>query len=85
MDFRGLMEAIAETPPPPCEVFRCQHRDKCAKEQLACKAFQDYVDTGLATVPTGLPCKRRYIAVMREGDHPQARAGNRMEVNSEAR
>jgi hypothetical protein len=77
MDFRGLAEAVAEVPPPPCEVHKCKHRDQCAKEQLACKAFQDYVHTGLAVIPHGLPSKRKYNAVMREGDHPQARGGHR--------
>lgn len=83
MDFRGLVEAIAETPPPPCEVFKCQHYNKCATEQLACKAFQDYVYTGLAVAPVGLPSRRKYNVVMREGDHPQARGGHfRTEVCS---
>lgn len=76
MDFRGLAEAVAEVPPPPCEVYRCQHYDQCAKEQLACQAFRDYVDTGLAVMPHGLPSKRKYNAVMRAIDHPQVRGGN---------
>ena len=77
MDYRAFMEAVAETPPPPCEVFKCPHYDKCAAEKLACKAFQDYVDTGLAVMPTGLPSKRKYNATLRGADHPQARGGNR--------
>jgi hypothetical protein len=77
MDFRGFFEAIESVPPPPCEVFNCQHQERCGKEQLACKAFQDYVYTGLAVKPTGPPSRRKYNVVMREGDHPQSRGGNR--------
>jgi hypothetical protein len=73
MDYRGLIAAVAEIPPPPCEVFKCRYREKCAKEKLACKAFQDYVYNGLATMPTGLPSSRKYTVVMRTHEHPQAR------------
>jgi hypothetical protein len=77
MDFRGFLAAIESVPPPPCEVFNCQYQERCGKEQLACKAFQDYVYTGLAVQPTGLPSRRKYDVVMREGDHPQSRGGSR--------
>lgn len=73
MNLRGLITAVESVPPPPCEVYRCQFRDKCAAEKLACKAFQDYVDTGLAVKPTTLPSKRKYDLVLRGHDHPQMR------------
>jgi hypothetical protein len=77
MDYRGLIAAVAEIPPPPCEVFKCKYREKCAKEALACKAFQDYVYTGLATAPVGLPSTRKYAVIMRTREHPQARGNTK--------
>jgi hypothetical protein len=83
MDFRGLAEAVAEVPPPPCEVYRCRYYAKCATELLACKAFQYYVYTGLAVAPHSLPSRRKYDVVMRGYEHSQVRSGNKVtEVRS---
>lgn len=61
-----IYSALAYTPPSPCEVFRCQHYARCGSELLSCKAFNNYVKTGLVVAP-GLPTRKKYNAIMRGG------------------
>lgn len=82
MNFRGLAAAVVGVPPPPCEAFHCKHKERCGAEQLACNVFRDYVRTGVAAPPRGLPTKLKYAATMREEDHPQTGCRNGTEVCS---
>lgn len=74
---KGLSEAIFNTPPPPCEVYHCENKERCASEELACYAFHWYVLTGKAASPTlnrdggfgqCIPMRRTYDNIYRDDD-----------------
>lgn len=48
----SIMGAIAQQPQPPCEVYRCEHFEVCARERLACEAFVAYVHTAKSFHPS---------------------------------
>jgi hypothetical protein len=73
----GISEAIFSTPPPPCEVYHCEHKERCASENLACYSFNWYVLTGKAASPTlnrdggfgkCIPTSHTYDKIFREDD-----------------
>lgn len=61
--------------PPPCAVFKCENRQRCETEQLACKSFRSYVNSALLNEPTE-PTKEFFKMVF---DEHQDDEGNQME------
>ncbi len=47
----GLARALREAAPTPCEKFSCSQREACKVAELACDAFELYVETGQAISP----------------------------------
>ena len=55
-----LLRAVYSQPPPPCEAFDCRYQKACARDKLACRAFQHYVSTGHAVQPEEAPTRRMF-------------------------
>jgi hypothetical protein len=52
MNVRQLLSAIEFEHPTPCERHKCEKRDECGRDNLACTAFWLYVKTGRSHPPT---------------------------------
>lgn len=51
MNPRHFFDALRSVSEPPCVTHACSQRDRCAAEELACSAFEFYVNTGQALHP----------------------------------
>jgi len=54
----GLLDV--EIPPPPCEVYSCLNRDRCADELLACNSFLNFLNTGKNDGRPSFPTRLTY-------------------------
>ena len=58
---RALLDAFRLADTPPCDKFSCSQRNRCSDDELACSAFDFYVNTGevlhpymrIRTAPSG--------------------------------
>lgn len=68
---RDYYIALIERTPTPCELYQCAHREKCAKQSLACQMFLDYVKSKRGRAPrwrNEIPTKEMFDAVFERFD-----------------
>lgn len=72
---RALLDAFRLADTPPCDKYSCSQRSRCSDDELACSAFEFYVNAGelvhpFTVVRTSLSGKGRPIMRMREQAEP---------------
>ena len=51
MNVELFISAIEQAGQSPCDKFKCEKRDQCSSELLACTSFRNFLETGNAVTP----------------------------------
>ena len=51
MNVDLFINAIKQAGQSPCDQFKCEKRDRCSSELLACTSFRNFIETGIAVTP----------------------------------